>query len=423
MVEHLQFLEETQVRKIAQKFETPVYVYDERRLIEHARLALAFPHAYGLTIRYAMKANPNRHIIDVFKRQGILIDASSEWEAERAILAGVEPHSVLLTAQEQPSHLQKLIEKGVLFNATSLRQIDLYGELFPGTNLSVRINPGLGSGSTNRTNVGGPASSFGVWHGHLDRLKASLDKYDLTVYRIHTHIGSGADPKIWQKVAEMSLSLVDHFPWVEVLNLGGGFKVGRMTGEVSSDLRKTGDPIKGLVRKFFERTGRKIRLEIEPGTFLTAPAGALIATIEDEVDTGSQGYRFIKVNTGMTEILRPSLYGAQHPLVVVTAAPRSNSVKMKEYIVVGHCCESGDILTPEIANPESLSPRLLLCPRPGDFLVIEGTGAYCASMNAKNYNSFPEAPEILITRKGDMKLIRKRQTLVDMVANETTLSG
>jgi diaminopimelate decarboxylase len=124
----------------------------------------------------------------------------------------------------------------------------------------------------------------------------------------------------------------------------------------------------------------------------------------------------------MTEILRPSMYGAQHPIEVVpveekgsgTFSPRPRA----DYLVVGHCCESGDILTPEPGNPEGLLPRNLAETRIGDAVVIGGAGAYCSGMSAKNYNSFPEAAEVMILADGSLELIRRRQTLDQILQNE-----
>ena len=118
----------------------------------------------------------------------------------------------------------------------------------------------------------------------------------------------------------------------------------------------------------------------------------------------------------MTENLRPSLYGAQHPLVTVPAAAETRDTA--ECIVVGHCCESGDIFTPEPGNSEGLSTRTLTRAVPGDLLVMEGAGAYCAGMAAKNYNSFPECAEVLRETDGAFRLIRRRQTLDQIIQNE-----
>ena len=117
----------------------------------------------------------------------------------------------------------------------------------------------------------------------------------------------------------------------------------------------------------------------------------------------------------MTELLRPSLYGAQHPIITI---PKDPEVPPTDYIVCGHCCESGDILTPAPDQPEVLQPRTLARASIGDPCVIEGAGAYCAAMPAKNYNSFPEAAEILLRQDGNLQLIRKRQTLDQILQNE-----
>jgi diaminopimelate decarboxylase len=170
-----------------------------------------------------------------------------------------------------------------------------------------------------------------------------------------------------------------------------------------------------LLEDFAKRTGRQLHFEIEPGTFLIANAGAVLARVQDVVDTGSDGYTFLKLDCGMTEILRPSLYGAQHPIDILQETPVTHR---QPAIVVGHCCESGDILTPAPGDPEALSTRDLPVARPGDFALIGGAGAYCAAMSAKNYNSFPEAPEVMLNTDGRIRLIRQRQTLDQILTNE-----
>jgi diaminopimelate decarboxylase len=385
--------------------------------LEHqACSVLGFPNAFGLTARYAMKACSTRAVLKVLTDAGLHIDASSGCEADRALRAGVRPELIQLTAQQVPDNLKELVEGGVLFNACSIAQIHAFGELFPGRQLSIRVNPGLGSGHNNRTNVGGPSASFGIWHEHLDEALAVGRKYGLKFTRLHTHIGSGSDPKVWQRVALMSLDTCARLPDVTVLNLGGGFKIGRVTGEETTDLQKIGLPVVEAFQSFNAKYGRRLHLEIEPGTYLVANSCALIAKVIDVVDTGHGGYKFIKVDTGMTEILRPSTYGAQHPLEVIPATTEGCS--HLEYVVVGHCCESGDVLTPAPGNPEVLQPRLLPETRIGDLVVIGGTGAYCSSMAAKNYNSFPEAAEVMISENGSVELIRKRQTLDQIMQNE-----
>jgi diaminopimelate decarboxylase len=406
-----------QAREAQKRFGTPVYVYSEAALVTAAREVLAFPNAYGLTARYAMKACPTAAVVRVLHDEGLHIDASSGFEAERAMRAGVPAAHIQLTAQQMPENLRELVEKGVQFNACSLHQLRTYGQLFPGAEVSVRINPGKGSGHSNRTNVGGPSSSFGIWHEHLEEVLSAAREFDLRITGMHTHIGSGADPSVWDHCAQLSLGIAGRLPEVNRLSLGGGFKVARMEGEKQADLQEIGAKIAKDFENFAQEHGRKLRLEVEPGTYLVANAGAVICTVIDVVDTGAGGYRFIKVDSGMTEVLRPALYGAQHPMRIVAADARALD-ETYEFLVAGHCCESGDILTPEPGNPEGLRPRLLYAPKAGDILVIGGAGAYCSGLAAKNYNSFPEAPEAMVTASGELKLIRQRQTFEQMVGNE-----
>jgi diaminopimelate decarboxylase len=410
------FLTRETIRSIRSEFGTPVYVYDQRTLERAAREVLAFPNAYGLTARYAMKALPTAAILRILTGTGLHIDASSGFEAERALLAGVAPERIQLTAQELPRDLKGLVERGVLFNACSLRQLECYGQLFPGRAVSVRINPGLGSGHNNRTNVGGPASGFGIWHEHLDDVRAIAREYDLALTGMHTHIGSGGDPEVWKRCARLSLDIAVRLPEVTRLSLGGGMKVARMPGEAGADLQEIGHAVRADFEAFAERHGRRLHLEIEPGTYLVALAGAIVASVIDVTDTGTGGYRFVKTDTGMTEFLRPNLYGAQHPIEVVPFDGESRGED--DYVVVGHCCESGDMMTPAPGDPETLAPRRLTRPVVGDALVIGGAGAYCSGLAGKNYNSFPEAPEVLLDLDGQPRLIRARQTLEQIIANE-----
>jgi diaminopimelate decarboxylase len=282
--------------------------------------------------------------------------------------------------------------------------------------VTVRINPGKGSGHSNRTNVGGPASSFGIWHQQLEEILAVAREYGVTIAGMHTHIGSGGDPEVWKHCARLSLEIAARLSDVTTLSLGGGFKVARVEGEKTANLEEIGRALLPDFRAFAQKHGRELKIEVEPGTYLVANAGALVATIIDVVSTGAEGYDFIKLDTGMTEVLRPSLYGSQHPMRVV--APAGATRPPHSYVVVGHCCESGDILTPAPGDSEALSPRPLVRAEIGDLLVIGGAGAYCSSMPAKNYNSFPESPEVLIENDGALRLIRRRQRPEAITENE-----
>jgi diaminopimelate decarboxylase len=191
-----------------------------------------------------------------------------------------------------------------------------------------------------------------------------------------------------------------------------------MRQEQSTDLAKIGAPVKEKFEDFALETGRKLHLEIEPGTFLVANAGALVCRVQDKTSTSA--HTFLKLDAGMTEVLRPSLYGAQHPLVVIPK-DRTRADRAASYVVVGHCCESGDLLTPAPGEADTVSERELTSAEIGDLMVVEGSGAYCAGMSTKNYNSFPEAPEVMLAPDGALYLIRRRQTLEQALQNELDL--
>jgi len=417
-MESLRFLSPKDVDDIRVEFGTPVFVYDEATLRANARTLKAFPNAFGLKPRYAMKAAPTAAIIRIFNQEGLGIDASSGHELERAIRVGFGTESISLSTQQMPENFRVWVDEGVSINLCSLNQIKLFASICPGRAVGLRFNPGLGSGGTNRTNVGGPASSFGIWKGDIQEARKLCEEANLEVTRIHTHIGSGSDPEVWKKVAGMSLDIVRQFPDVRSLNLGGGFKVGRMSGETSTNLGEVGSPVKTAFEEFAAETGRELLLELEPGTFLVANACSLVTKVQDVTSTGEEGYRFLKLDAGMTEILRPSLYGSQHPIILLPENSEEPPRKEMEQVVVGHCCESGDLLTPTDGDPEALATRLLPEGQVGDYCVIEGVGAYCSAMSAKNYNSFPEAPEVLRREDGSFALIRKRQLLDQILDNE-----
>lgn len=411
------FFNRNTAQLIADTYGTPCYVYSQTRLEEQARQMLAFPAAFGLTVRFAMKASPSLALLKIFQKLGLEIDASSGWEVRRVLKAGFKPSQISLSTQQLPDDLEALLDLGIEVNACSLAQVQRLGVLRPGRTIGLRFNPGKGSGGNGKTNVGGSDSSFGIWYEQADEAKKIAECYQLKVVRIHTHIGSGSDPAVWQAVSESSLALVERFPDVTLLNLGGGYKVARVAGEKTSDPAVIGVPVREAFVQFAARTGRKLKLEIEPGTFLVANAGAVLARVVDRVTTDQRC--FLKLDTGMTELLRPSLYGSQHPITIWPAQDQGT----ESVVVVGHCCESGDLLTCAPGESETLAPRQLPVAAAGDLVVIGGTGAYAAAMSAKNYNSFPEAPEILLDSQQKPQLIRRRQTLEQMLANEILPEG
>jgi diaminopimelate decarboxylase len=378
-------------QKLIAEHDSPLYVYDKAWLEDRAQQLLEANKPANCTIRFAVKANPHPEIIRLFAKTGMEFDASSEFEATNLIDLGISAEKISLSSQQPPKDMRTVLESGVRFVATSLHQLDMVGRSGWQGELGVRINPGMGSGHNNRTTTGGVSASFGIWHEYIPNVLEWQKSSGCTISRLHVHVGSGANSEVWRSVMQNALSIVAQMPSVQTLDIGGGYKVARVEDEKETDMGQVMDVFRDELRQFEQKTGRKLALEIEPGTWLVANSGVLLSTIVDIVDTGADGFTFLKLDTGMNDLLRPALYGAQHPITVLNVAEET-----LDYVVVGHNCESGDILTPAPGDPESILPRKLNKASIGDIVMIGGVGAYAASMRAIGYNAFPEAQEVLV---------------------------
>ena len=412
-------------RRVADNVGTPAYVYFEKSLRDSIRTFTSIPAPFGLRIRYAMKANPAAAILRIFDSEGAHIDASTFNETRRAIeQAGIDGRKIRLTSQEvqSPDRLKYLNKKEVSYTACSLRQLDTYGQALPGTEVGVRFNIGIGSGWNAQTSTGGVSSSFGIYE-QRDEIDALLKRHALTLTTVHLHIGSGSDPKKQEEAIKSGLALVRDYPSVTTLNMGGGFKVARMSHEKGTDIAAMGRAMSQALRDFEQETGRQISLEVEPGTALVANAGYIVTEITDKVHTGESGQEFLNVDGGMNVNARVSLYGAQHPLAVIPRNGDSKERGTRSYVVAGPCCESGDVLTVTPGKPDEISSRDLLEAEVGDLLVVAGAGAYGSSMSIANYNSLERPPEVLIRTDGTIAVIRDRQDPVTIWEHDKIPTG
>ena len=422
----------TQIVEAARRFGAPLYLYDEAFIIERCQALLRMPNAFGLEVRFALKANPSLALLQTIAQQGLGADASSLNEAKRAHRAGIPYERIMLTTQDVPlgedcTLLEQMLKDGITYNICSQHQLEL---LLPflrqhPARIAIRVNPGVGAGESVTRNTGDKYSSFGIHLWQLDGIKNLLSKSGMRLEHVHAHIGSGGDPQVWRENIDRMLELVElHFPDAKVVNLGGGFKEARMPDEIAANIQILGDYAKVRISEFRERTGRALTMAVEPGTFVVANAGYLIATVLDIKSSGPDGFEFLILNAGMEANTRPLLYGSKHPFYVVSARGEvlssefdlKNAPNPLSAVVVGRCCESGDSQT--IDDYGHVVPRTLAAPRPGDYVVIGGAGAYCSSMSLINYNSYLNAPEVLLHGDGELSLIRKRQTFEQMVINE-----
>jgi diaminopimelate decarboxylase len=178
------------------------------------------------------------------------------------------------------------------------------------------------------------------------------------------------------------------------VNFGGGFKVAITPEENDTPIEEVDRMIGEKLIGFYEKTGRKLQAELEPGKFVVMSSGVLVAEVDDIVDTGSEGYRYVKLNTGMSDFLRPALYASEHVIEVVHDG--SEDGETGDFVVVGHCCESTDVLTVAKGDSSKIRPIRLENVKIGSLVVIRGAGAYCAGMRAVGFNGFPPAEEVFV---------------------------
>ncbi len=412
----MNFLTEKQVKEIAENYELPIYVYSQEKLEKAADNFLNFPSAFWHNVRYAMKANSNINILKIFKNKWLKIDASSEYEAYRALNAWFNPEDIQISGQETPRNLKDLLEKWVFIVATSLKQLKAIWETGFKWNIWVRINPWMGSGAFKAIATGGNTSAFGIWYEYISEIKEIIKNYRLNITKIHIHIWSENTPESWTKSATIWLDFVKQFESVNILDMWWGFKMAIMPYEKTADLESIWKSVKQKVEDFYKETWRKIKLELEPWKYLVINSASVIAKVDDILDTWKDWYKFIRTNTGMTEMPRVSMYWVQQPITIV-----NDSNQKEKYVVVWHCCESWDILTCKLYNWEELEEFELNKANIGDLIVIDWVWAYNSSMSMKNYNSFPEAWELLITNKWEIKEIRKREKLEEIWRNEISV--
>jgi diaminopimelate decarboxylase len=397
------------VADLARTFGTPTYVYDAAKIVERIHDLREFD-----VIRYAQKACSNLAILDLCRRHGVVVDAVSAGEIERAMKAGYaaqgEPHPIVYTADIFDRDALELVVRHKLHvNVGSPDMIDQLGAVSPGHNLTLRINPGFGHGHSQKTNTGGESSKHGIWHGDVADCLLRADRHGCMVTGIHMHIGSGTDLEhLAQVCGAMEQVVAEVGRSVTTISAGGGLPVPYRAQQTYVDLQKYFELWNATRRRLEEKLGHRLTLEIEPGRYLVAEAGFLLTEIRAIKRMGSN--TFYLLDAGFNNLARPILYGSYHPMSLAVPPARP----LRDVVVGGPLCESGDIFTQEEGG--------LVCTRPlpaaevGDYLIIEVAGAY-GSVMASNYNSKPLAAEVLIDQ-GTPRLIRARQKVEDLFRDE-----
>ena len=398
------FLEDISVETLMQEYGSPLYVYEESVLRSQFRqLSSGFPEGL-LEIHYSMKANSNPSLLKILREEGSSIDAVSEFEVRLALESGFEPQQIIFTGNNNTlAEIEYCVEQKVSVNLGSLVLLEKFGQRFPHTSVSVRINPGIGAGHHAHCITGGPDSKFGIYHNQIDAVLALATKYKLTLNGVHSHIGTGiysAEPML--EAMEMILAVAEKFPDLEFIDFGGGFGIPYRPEQQALDMKDLSKKMTSRFTEFRQCYGREISMKIEPGKLLVGPAGILLTTVTNITDTPK--HHFVGVDSGFNHLLRPILYGSYHKIL----NDSRYSGDEEDVVVVGYICESGDIFSRSGDKIE----RKLPSPVIGERLAFLDAGAYGFSMSSQ-YNSRPRPAEVLV-HQGQSRLIRRAETFEDL---------
>ncbi|MBK9674918.1 MAG: diaminopimelate decarboxylase [Betaproteobacteria bacterium] len=400
--------EDVALTAIAAQFGTPCYVYSraalEARYRQYADAFAGTPHL----VCYAMKANSNLAVLDVFARLGCGFDIVSGGELARVLAAGGDPAKVVFSGVgKTESEMEAALAARILcFNVESAAELEVLnavaGRLGATAPVSFRVNPDVDPRTHPYIATGLKESKFGVAFDDapaLYRHAATLPH--VAVRGIDCHIGSQiTDLPAYAEATARMLELVDGLEAdgirLDHVDLGGGIGI-RYRDEVTIDPRDYARAVRGQFRD------RPHKLLFEPGRFLVGDAGVLLTRVL-YLKPGD-GHHFAIVDAAMNDLIRPALYDAWHAVDAVR--PRAGAAR--HWQIVGPICESGDFLARD--------RELVLAP--GDLLAVRGAGAYGFAMSS-NYNSRPRACEVMVDG-ARAHLIRPRETLADLFAHETRL--
>ena len=409
-------LETDRLVRLAGQYGTPLWIYDAALIRTRIEQLRAFD-----VIRYAQKACSNLSILRLMRAQGVAVDAVSEGELERALVAGYQPGEapagVVFTADLLTAGaLARVVERGVEVNAGSIDMLEQLGRAHPGHRVWLRVNPGFGHGHSQKTNTGGENSKHGIWHTDLPAALAVIRQYRLELVGVHMHIGSGVDYGHLEQVCEAMVRTVLGLGHdLEAISTGGGLSIPYRAQDPRVDTAHYFSIWDAARRRIAQALGHPVRLEIEPGRFLVAEAGLLLAEVRAVKDMGSN--RFVLVDAGFNDLMRPVLYGSWHAIRLFCRDGGVPAGDPRPTVVGGPLCESGDVFTQQDGG--LVQPRPLPPARVGDYVAFHDAGAYGASMSS-NFNSRTLLPEVLLDGPAE-RLIRRRQTFAELIALETGL--
>lgn len=392
--------------EVCKEFGAPLYVYDADKIIAQLDAIRKAFSGLNLKIKYAAKSLTNLSILRLLKREGAGLDAVSIQEVLLGLKAGFKPEEILFTPNcVSFSEIKEAVELGVMINIDNISILEQFGHEYHDTvPVCVRLNPHIMAGGNTNISTGHIDSKFGISILQMRHLHRVIKTNNIKVTGLHVHTGSDIlDAEVFLKGAEILFEVATDFKDLQFIDFGSGFKVSYREGDVTTDINRLGKKLGNAFSQFCQQYGRELELWFEPGKYLVSEAGILL--VKTNVVKTTPATVFAGVDSGMNHLLRPMMYNAYHEMVNIS---NSNAIK-RVYTIVGYICE-----TDTLGYDRKLSEV-----REDDIIAIKNAGAYGYSM-ASNYNSRFRPAEVLIIN-GKAKLIRKRDTMEDLLRNQVEI--
>ncbi|EJU30281.1 MULTISPECIES: diaminopimelate decarboxylase [Capnocytophaga] len=391
---------------VVHTYGSPVYVYDANKIsAQYERLTKAFAAVPSLRINYAMKALSNVSILKLMRKLGAGLDTVSIQEVKLGLHAGFAPEQIIFTPNGvSMEEIEEAASLGVQLNIDNLSILEQFGSKHPQIPVCIRINPHVMAGGNSKISVGHIDSKFGISIHQIPHILRIVENTKMHINGIHMHTGSDIlDIDVFLYAAEILFDTAKHFRELKFIDFGSGFKVPYKEGDIQTDIEELGEKLSQRFLEFCKLYGRNLTLAFEPGKFLVSEAGFFLVKVNVVKQTTSTV--FAQIDSGFNHLIRPMFYGATHFIENIS----NPEGKKRFYSVVGYICETDTFA----------SNRQIAEISEGDILCFRNAGAYCYTM-ASNYNSRPRPAEVLWI-DGQAKLIRKAETLEDLLRNQVEI--
>ena len=392
--------------ELIEQYGSPLYVYDTAIIKrQYKRMSDAFDVA-DLRINYACKANTNINILRFLQGLGAGLDAVSIQEVMLGLKAGFQPDRIMYTPNSVAlEEVSKAIDLGVQINIDNISLLEQLGHEYPDVPVGIRINPHIMAGGNTKISTGHIDSKFGISIHQLPHILKVVEATGLRVEGLHMHTGSDIlDANSFVLAADILLNTAIHFPKLEYVDFGSGFKVPYKQDDIETDIEEVGARISERFNLFVKDYGRNVSLIFEPGKFLVSQAGYFFVKVN--VVKPTPATVFLGVDSGLNHLIRPMLYGSYHRIENISRPDG----KPRIYNVVGYICETDTFG----------SNRKIAEAQEGDILCLYNAGAYAYAMSS-NYNSRFRPAEVMV-HEGKAYLIRKRETMEDILRNQVEVT-